>query len=98
MAQIGIGRELRSLPHNMQHDSVTIISSNDSSKGNLDESILENTQKIHQASIIDHIPDEMFTTTIFELEPLINIRPVTNISDDINDFEYEITNHNSIPP
>ena len=75
-----------------------IISSNDSSKGNLDESILENKQKIHQASITGHIPDEMFTTTIFELEPLINIRPVTNISDDINDFEYEITNHNSIPP
>ena len=55
-------------------------------------------KKIHQASITDHIPDEMFTTIIFELEPLINIRPVTNISDDINDFEYEITNHNSTPP
>ena len=40
----------------------------------------------------------MFTTTIFELEPLINIKPVTNINDEINDFVYEITNHNSIPP
>ena len=76
-----------------------IISSNDPSKGNLDENILENTQNIHQASIMDHIiPDEMFTTTIFKLEPLINISPVTNISDNINDFEYEIINHNSIPP
>ena len=47
----------------------------------------------------DHIiPDEMFAITIFELESLRNIRPVTNISDDINDFEYEITNHNSTPP
>ena len=39
----------------------------------------------------DHIiPDEMFTITIFELESLRNIRPVTNISDDINDFEYKL--------
>ena len=98
MVQIGIERELRSLPHNMQHDSVTNYFFKRLSKGNLDESILENKQKIHQASITDHIPDEMFTITIFELEPLINIGPVTNISDDINDFEYEITNHNSIPP
>ena len=74
-----------------------IISSNDSSKVNLDESILENKQKIHQANITDLIPDEMFTITTFELEPLINISPVTNISDDINDFEYEITNHKSAP-
>ena len=39
----------------------------------------------------DHIiPDEMFTINIFELESLRNIRPVTNISDDINDFEYKL--------
>ena len=44
------------------------------------------------------IPDEMFTTTIFELESLRNIRPVTNISDNVNDCVYEITNHNSTPP
>ena len=47
----------------------------------------------------DHIiPEDMFTTTIFELESLRNIRLVTNISDDTDDFEYEITNHNSTPP
>ena len=40
----------------------------------------------------------MFTITIFELESLRNVRPVTNISDDTNDFEFEITNHNSTPP
>ena len=46
--------------------------------------MLENTDKIHQASIYrPHIPDEMFTTTIFELESLRHIRQVTNISDDI---------------
>ena len=39
----------------------------------------------------DHIiPDVMFTINIFELESLRNIRPVTNISDDINDFEYKL--------
>ena len=45
MAQIGIELKLRSLPHNVQHDSVTNISSHDSSKVNLDKSILENKQK-----------------------------------------------------
>ena len=44
-----------------------------------------------QVKSIKH--DEMFTTTIFELGSLRHIRPVTNISDDINDFEYEITNN-----
>lgn len=74
-----------------------IISSNDPSKANLDESILENTDKIHQTFTHCAIPDQMFTTTIFELESLRIIRPVTNISDDVNDFKYEI-NHNSTPP
>ena len=42
----------------------------------------------------DHIiPDEMFTITIFELESLRNIRSVTNISDDINDFEYNCSSY-----
>ena len=39
----------------------------------------------------DHIiPDEIFTIIMFELESLRNIRPVINISDDINDFEYKL--------
>ena len=61
--------------------------------------MLESTDKIHQANIYTlYYPDEMFTTTISEQESLRNIRPVTNISDDINDFECGITNHNSTPP
>ena len=36
----------------------------------------------------------MFTTAICELESLIHIRSVTNISDDIHDFKCEIPNHN----
>ena len=32
----------------------------------------------------------MFSITISELESLRNIRPVTNISDEINDFEYKL--------
>ena len=58
--------------------------------------------KIHKKSIPQAlqtiIPDKMFTAAICELESLINIRPVTDISDDINDFECEITNHSSTAP
>ena len=66
---IGIERELRNYVTLCNTIQLPIISSNDPSKGNLDESILENTQKIHQASITDRIiPDEMLTTAIRELE------------------------------
>ena len=50
-------------------------------------------KSIKQAFTDRIIPDEMFTTNTFELKSLRHIRPVTNISDDINDFEYEITNN-----
>ena len=50
-------------------------------------------KSIKQAFTDRIIPDEMFTTTTFELESLRHIRPVTNIRDDINDFQYEITNN-----
>ena len=55
-------------------------------------------RSIKQAFTDRIIPDDIFTTTIFELESLINIIPVTNISGNINEFEYEITNNNSTPP
>ena len=56
-------------------------------------------KKINPASVTDCIiPDKMFTAAICELESLTNIRPVTDISDDINDFESEITNHSSTSP
>ena len=75
-----------------------IIYSNDSSKVNLDERILESYKRsIKQALQTVCLPDKMFTTAICELESLlINIRTVTNISDDIHDFKCEIPNHNSI--
>ena len=75
------------------------ISSNDPSKEIWMRACCKIQIKSIKQTFTDRIiPDEMFTTTIFELESLRNIRPVTNISDDINDFEYEITNHNSTPP
>ena len=47
--------------------------------------------KSFKQTFTDHIiPDEMFTIVIFELESLRNIRPVTNIRGDINDFECKL--------
>ena len=81
----------------MQYDSVTNYFFQRSIKRKFGcEYLGKYIKNIHQASITDRIiPDEMFTTAICKLESLINIRPVTNISDDINDFECEISNQNS---
>ena len=87
MAQIGIQRELRNLPQNMQHDSVTNYFFQPSIK-RMRVCWKIQIKPIKQTFTDRIIPDEMFTTTIFQLESLRNIRPVTNISDDINHFEY----------
>ena len=95
MAHIGIERELRNLPHNMQHDCNSyLLFLPTIHQKEIWMGVCWKVQgtSIKQAFTDRTIPDEMFTTTIFELESLRHIRPVPNISDDINDFEYEITN------
>ena len=62
--------------------------------GGIFESLLKQVKRAMKTVINDQVmPEEIFHTVIVETEAVLNSRPLTSVSDDLNDYEALTPNH-----